>query len=213
MRRSTYLLSTALVTGCSFAANISDDAQPHDGHVVDGVRDAAAVDARAIDAPPDAPRSFDVTTCPGNYVEVAGITAARYRAGATSISVPWGDAAQACEADSVGLTHLVVFDSQAEYDAVVGPMQAAHNSNYSWTGGYSYFDVFVRSRNVTGQSRVTLRFLDGAIGAEVLKQPRGSFVRDDLKYSDNPVGYTYNYICECDGRPGGQRPPNSRSTR
>jgi hypothetical protein len=204
MRRALYLFYTALVTGCSFAGNAVDDAQS-----LEDARDANVVDSQRLDAALDAPRPFDATTCPSTYVAVNGITSARYRAAATNISVQWSAAAQACEADSAGITHLLVFDSQAEYNAVVPVLQAAHNFNHSWTGGYSYFEgILLRTRTVTGQSVAALNPSKYSFGQEVLRSPRASFLLGtDFRYSDNPLDYNYNYICECDGRPGGQRPP------
>ncbi|HPH69885.1 MAG TPA: hypothetical protein PLF40_29235 [Kofleriaceae bacterium] len=209
MRRTLYLFYTALGTGCSFAANGLDDAQTRDGQPGDAARDAAALDARVVDAAGDAPRAFDVTTCPSNYVAINSVTSARYRAAATGVSVQWGAAAQACEADSAGLTHLLVFDSQAEYNAVVPMLQAAHNYNHSWTGAYSYFEgVLLRTRTVTGQSVAALNPGKYSFGQELLRSPRAGFLLGtDFRYSDNPLDYSYNYICECDSRPGEQQPP------
>ncbi len=202
------------LAGCSFTARGADDALSQSDAVSGDAQaiDAAKVDAAMVDAA-GAPPTFDVTTCPVAYKTVGNVTTSRYRAGASGVTISWGAAAQLCEADSPDLqpiTHLVVFESLAEYNAVVPALQPEHAYDSTWTGTFRYFDNFVlRVRTVTGQTPGTLDVLKYDLGARknITETTRATFLLGtDFRYSNNPLAYGYNFICECDGRAGGQRP-------
>jgi hypothetical protein len=202
------------LAGCSFTARGADDAPMQSDAVLGDARafDAAKVDAAVVDAA-GPPPPFDVTTCPMTYKTVGNVTTSRYRAAVEGITISWGAAAQACEADSTNgpsITHLVVFESLSEYNAVVPTLQAEHNHNYTWTGAFRYFDGLVlRFNTVSGQAAGDLEpsKFDWGVQENRLMYPRATFLlKGDYRYSNNPVDNRYNYICECDGRMGGQRP-------
>ncbi|MBP9086438.1 MAG: C-type lectin domain-containing protein [Kofleriaceae bacterium] len=202
------------LASCSFTASDGANAsQPADGGARDGRGgDEASVDAATVDAVAP-PTPFDVTMCPVDYQSVGNVTTSRYRAGATGIAISWGAAAQLCEADSPDLqpiTHLVVFESLDEYDAVVPTLQAEHAYNSTWTGTFRYFDRGVfRIRTVTGQTAGVLDIFkyDGGARQNTSESTRATFLLGtDHRYSNNPLDFRYNFICECDGRAGGKRP-------
>jgi hypothetical protein len=193
--------------GCSFSAAQTNLPTTDGADVVDG--------SKIFDARPDAmvdtgPR-FDVTGCPAGYLSVPGVSTARYRHGATNTKKTWNQAAGICSADSNHLTHLIVFDSQAEYDAVIPVMQRAFDLDESWTGEFIRLGQFSlpESKTVTDQARIRLRLSDVDLlkNENITVYPRAIFVHSDtFKYSNNPIAYQYNYICECDGRAGDARP-------
>ena len=202
------------LAGCSFTARGADDA-PMQSDAIAGdarVNDSANVDAAMVDAAAPPP-PFDVTMCPVAYKTVGNVVTSRYRAGATGITISWSAAAQLCEADSTDLqpiTHLVVFESLSEYNAVVPVLQPEHAYNSTWTGTFRYFEnVVLRVKTVTGQTPGNLdisKFDFGARG-DVTETTRATFLLGtEFRYSNNPLDYGYNFICECDGRAGGQRP-------
>lgn len=202
------------LAGCSFTARGADNAPPQSDAGPGDARaiDAAEVDATMVDAAVPPP-PFDVTTCPVAYKTVGNVTTSRYRAGATGITISWGAAAQLCEADSPDMqpmTHLVVFESLAEYNAVVPALQPEHAYNSTWTGTFRYFEnVVLRVKTVTGQTPGTLDVLkfDALAQQDITESTRATFLLGtDFRYSNNPLNYGYNFICECDGRAGGQRP-------
>lgn len=213
--RPAWLILAVGLAGCSFTASAQDDAVPKtDALGIDGrLQDAGGVDAApSVDAAIP-PTPFDVSTCPVAYKTVGNVTTSRYRAAAEGISISWGAAAQACEADSADTqpsTHLVVFESLSEYNAVVPTLQAEHSHNYTWTGAFRYFDgIVLRFDTVTGQEAGLLDpfKLDSGARQNLTVYPRATFLLGtDYRYSNNPVDNRYNYICECDGRPGGKRP-------
>ena len=212
--RPSWLMLAVGSAGCSFTAGAFDDAAPKiDAVVMDGrLQDGAVVDAAPVDAVLP-PTPFDVSTCPASYKTVGNVMTSRYRAAAETIAISWGAAAQACEADSTDvqpITHLVVFESLAEYNAVVPTLQAAHDHNYTWTGAFRYFEgIALRFDTVTGQGAGLLDpfKLDLSARTDLTVYPRATFLLGtDYRYSNNPLANSYNYICECDGRAGGKRP-------
>ncbi len=211
VRQLMLLIFVTSMASCSFSASGGTDISPN----LDAVgRDSRATDAGRVDAARgDAmspPGPFDVTLCPADYKTIGAVTTSRYRAGAQAIAISWGAAAQACEADSPARTHLVVFESLAEYNAVVPTLQAEHAFNYSWTGTFRYVENLVpRIGTVTGQTAGILDLLkyDTGVMQNLTQTTRATFVLGtDFRYSNNPLDYNYNFICECDGRAGGQRP-------
>jgi hypothetical protein len=174
-----------LIAGCGFQAHAPPD------------EEAAPV--------PDA--GFDAASCPASYdVTLPGQSASRYRL-ITAGHAAWTQS-DACVADLAGATHLVVLDSQNEFDRVVALVAAATTSVSSiWVGavqqatamqpldGWLWFDG---SPVTGGWSGAEPNDRDGRENQE---EQFARIEKTKLYLQDSGGTTSAGALCECDGKP------------
>jgi hypothetical protein len=134
-----------------------------------------------------------VPGCPASYEQIIVGRPQRYRV-ATQLT-PWADAQADCVDDSVGKTHLVVVDDNAELQGLAGLI-----GDDVWLG---YTDRITEGmfRGVTAAP--------STFSAWAPNQPDDSGANEDCaqqrrapaKWYDLPCTDALAYVCECDGIP------------
>jgi hypothetical protein len=157
------------------------------------------VDAHIADAPPDA------LMCPDVYNPIPmGPTGVQYRL--VPAATTWTKAADTCEKDMLGHTHLVVLDTPEERVAVE-QFLVMQLGSFSLHGGYARdttADPYTGFFTVTGEGVpsgsppwAANEPNNGAGGAP---EPVVWFgFQNGLV--DGPLDYQIGYLCECDHRP------------
>jgi hypothetical protein len=180
--RVTWILSIA---GCGFQAH-------------------APTDEEAAPAP-DA--GFDAAICPASYdVTFPAPSRSRYRLIAAGHAA-WTQS-DACAADLPGATHLVVLESQSEFDSVVGLVAAATTQvNSIWVGavqqptamqplaGWLWFDG---SPVTGGWGGIEPNDRDGR---ESQEEQFARIEKTKLYLQDSGGNTSSGALCECDGTP------------
>jgi hypothetical protein len=177
--------SIFLIAGCGFQAH-------------------APLDEAAAPVP-DA--GFDAARCPASYdVRFPAPSSSRYRL-ITAGHAAWTQS-DACAADLSGATHLVVLDSQSEFDRVVALVAAATTQvNSIWVGavqqptatqplaGWLWFDG---SPVTGGWSGVEPNDRDGR---ESQEEQFARIEKTKLYLQDSGGMTSSGALCECDGTP------------
>ena len=193
----------------SFVACSFNDHGNAVGAGIDAAHDANVVDASVVDA--SATIRFDAFVAPppadaapacasnSNYAPLDGFSNGSVYRFVTDFqsSLAWADAEADCEADGA---HLYVLSSQDELNALANQTGPNDITNFStWTG----VTDFVASGNflaVTSESSPFFPWDNGepntATGRDCVRLRFGAVLRTQL------CDTTYNYVCECDGRPG-----------
>jgi hypothetical protein len=172
------------IAGCGFQAHAPTDEQ------------AAPV--------PDA--GFDVATCPPSYGVTLLGSRSRYRL-ITDGHPAWAQS-DACAAELQGATHLVVLDSQPEFDSAVALVAATTTPvNAIWVGavqeptatqplvGWLWFDG---SPVTGGWSGIEPNDSDGT---ESRKEQFARIEKTKLYLQDSDGKTSSGALCECDGKP------------
>ena len=200
-------------SACSFTA-------PEHGVDGNGPRDADNAGGHdgsdvAIDAPKlyEDAATFDPSTCPSGYTTIGGSGEnSAYYVPTNYPSSTWTGAESACEqtrAPTGPVTHLVVFDTPAEREAVMAAGGALLSYNYMWTGNYQVSAASAWTK-ITGAAMTDSS--DWTTGEPSYKtygsppnNPNGavlinSYDRNGGEYVAQPFNYSFTYICECDGK-------------
>ncbi len=198
-------------SACSFTA-------PEQGGV--GPRDADFDGAHGgSDAPTDAPEisedapGFDPATCPANYTTIGGSGEnSAYYVPTTYPSATWTGAESACEQTRSGnepMTHLVVFDTPAEREAVMGAGARVLGYAYMWTGNYQVSAGGAWTKITTGAMTDSNDWATGEPSYKTYGYPANnpngavlgnSFDSNGGEYQAQPFNFSFTYICECDGK-------------
>lgn len=169
-----------------------------------GFQAHAPLDEEAASVP-DA--GFDAARCPASYdVRFPAPSSSRYRL-ITAGRAAWTQS-DACAADLMGATHLVVLDSQSEFDRVVALVAAATTRvNAIWVGavqqptatqplaGWLWFDG---SPVTGGWSGVEPNDRDGR---ESQEEQFARIEKTKLYLQDSGGATSSGALCECDGKP------------
>ncbi len=214
--RRVRFVAVAMLTGsaCSFTP-------PAQGGVDgNGPRDATDDTTHGgSDAPIDAPRiyedapAFDPSTCPTGYTTIGGSGGnSAYYVPTTFPSATWTGAESACEQTRSGaepMVHLVVFDTPAEREAVMGAGAKVLGYIDMWTGNYQVSAATAWTSITGGAMADTSDWTTGEPSYKTYGYPANnpngaviinSFESNGGAYQAQPFNFSFTYICECDGK-------------
>jgi hypothetical protein len=202
-----------VIAGCGFGGSSSDGSADTSTDNEDVTTDDVTGDDNPDDSSTDAP-TFDFSSCPEElYIAVEGAPS-RYRFGTTNSNAY--DAFNVCSGDLAEATHAVVFETQAELDALQRQVRETRAGKY-WIGA---IQPLQQATPGTGWIWIT----GGTVPAPWWRGPVEptdyndeddevdgdehdfeQFARIDNDAAtglvDAPGGFDGFFLCECDGVP------------
>jgi hypothetical protein len=145
-----------------------------------------------------APEPFDVTRCPDGYQDVPTIAGSRYRF-IDAVNQSWLVAANVCDGDAPGLTHLFAPDTEQELLTV----HAVEPAPFFWIGVARDRDApppiqFDSYRLVTGGVLDPEAWATGEPNNSLDLELAG-VLRSDGFLNDEALTNGHEILCECDG--------------